>query len=215
MLPKDYDLSPCDTWWGKLLPLSIFFLLAFLVFPKEREIGSWTSIYLPSFPCSSYSFLFLRFPLPLSLRRSGGVQAVGQTIRMLSQWEGDRGWAAALRYLPAPSALWRLSDCRGIVACLILHHLLIDQLLPLVHRVFPFVHAMVIRTWCGLQNKFEFLANRQTRSILYLIKTNGKDILLRRVIEISSSHKKRYSMRLLFLQLIFLIIYIFWRCKKF
>lgn len=72
----------------------------------EGEGDRFVDVDLSSFFSSFFLLLFfLRLPLPLSLRRSGGVQAVGQTIRMLSQREGGRGRAAALRYLPAPSAL--------------------------------------------------------------------------------------------------------------
>lgn len=39
MLPKNYDLSPCDTRQSKRLPFLCFFPLAYLVFSKEKKIG--------------------------------------------------------------------------------------------------------------------------------------------------------------------------------
>lgn len=53
--------------------------------------------------------------------------------------------------LPGTTALGRLSRRRGIVTRLVFHHLLVDQLLPLVHRVLPLVYAVVVRAWRGLQ----------------------------------------------------------------
>lgn len=56
----------------------------------EGEGDRFVDVDLSSF-FSSFFLFFLQLPLPLSLRRSGDVQAVGQTIRMLPQREGDRG----------------------------------------------------------------------------------------------------------------------------
>lgn len=74
-----------------------------------------------------------------------------RTVRMRLRRDGRRLESSVGPCLPGAAALLALGHRRGIVTRLVLHHLLVNQLLPLLHRVLPLVYAVIVRSWRGLQ----------------------------------------------------------------